>query len=89
MYILAMMWYTIYCCIRASKKNNKERKQELGVGISQEKSGLYSVRFVDRCSKKQHKRFKKLQDFRKWVAEAQFLDEHCDLNVPNDMIVDE
>ena len=62
--------------------------KELGVGISQEKNGLYSARFVDRFGKRQHKRFKKLQECRQWIAEAQFLDEHCDLNVPNDMIVD-
>ena len=62
--------------------------KELGVGISQEKNGLYSARFVDRFGKRQHKRFKKLQECRQWIAEAQFLNEHCDLNVPNDMIVD-
>ena len=62
--------------------------KELGVGISQEKNGLYSARFVDRFGKRQHKRFKKLQECRQWIAEAQFLEGHCDLNVPNDMIVD-
>ena len=36
--------------------------KELGVGISQEKNGLYSARFVDRFGKRQHKRFKKLQE---------------------------
>ena len=34
--------------------------KELGVGLSQEKNGLYSARFVDRFGKRQHKRFKKL-----------------------------
>ena len=32
--------------------------KELGVGISQESTGLYSARFVDRFGKRKHKRFK-------------------------------
>ena len=48
--------------------------KELGVGISQEKNGLYSARFVDRFGKRQHKRLRKLQECRQWMA--QFLDEH-------------
>ena len=35
--------------------------KELGKGISQESTGLYSARFVDRFGKRKHKRFKKLQ----------------------------
>ena len=38
--------------------------KELGKGIAQESTGLYSARFVDRFGKKKHKRFKKLQECR-------------------------
>lgn len=36
--------------------------KELGKGITQESTGLYSARFVDRFGKRKHKRFKKLQE---------------------------
>lgn len=62
--------------------------KELGVGLSQEKNGLYSARFVDRFGKRQHKRFKKLQEARQWIADASFVDEHSNLDTPADMIVD-
>lgn len=62
--------------------------KELGVGLSQEKNGLYSARFVDRFGKRQHKRFKKLQEARQWIADASYIDEHSNLNEPSDMIVD-
>ena len=42
--------------------------KELGKGISQESTGLYSARFVDRFGKRRHKRFKKLQECRAWIA---------------------
>ena len=35
--------------------------KELGEGITQESTGLYSARFVDRFGKRRHKRFKKLE----------------------------
>ena len=44
--------------------------KELGKGITQESTGLYSVRFVDRFGKRRHKRFKKLQECRAWIADA-------------------
>lgn len=62
--------------------------KELGVGISQEKSGLYSARFVDRFGKRKHKRFKKLQECRAWIAEATYIDEHSDMSMPSDMLVE-
>ena len=40
--------------------------RELGKGISQEKNGLYSARYVDKLGTRRHKRFKKLQECRKW-----------------------
>ena len=42
--------------------------KELGKGITQESTGLYSARFVDRFGKRKHKRFKKLQECRAWIA---------------------
>ena len=64
------------------------RGKELGVGIVQEKSGLYMARFVDKFGKRQTKRFKKLQECRQWVADATYIDKHTDLSVPSDMLVD-
>ena len=52
--------------------------KELGKGISQESTGLYSARFVDRFGKRKHKRFKKLQECRAWIADATYVDEHSD-----------
>ena len=62
--------------------------KELGVGISQESTGLYSARFVDRFGKRKHKRFKKLQECRDWLADAIYVDEHSDISMPSDMLVD-
>lgn len=62
--------------------------KELGVGISQRKDGLYTARFTGRDGKRKQKYFKKLQECRKWIADAQFEDEHGDINVSGDMTVD-
>lgn len=50
--------------------------KELGVGITQEGTGLYSARFVDKFGKRKHKRFKKLQECRAWLAETTYINEH-------------
>ena len=63
--------------------------KELGKGISQESTGLYSARFVDRFGKRKHKRFKKLQECRAWIADATYVDEHSDISMPSDMLVDQ
>lgn len=52
------------------------RGKELGVGISQRKDGLYTARFTDKHGKRQQHYFKKLQECRNWLADAQFNDEH-------------
>lgn len=62
--------------------------KELGKNLSQEKSGLYVARFVDRFGKRQSKRFKKLQEARQWVATSLDLDERSDLMHPHDLSVD-
>lgn len=62
--------------------------KELGVGINQQKNGLYSARFVDKYGKRSQKRFKKLQECRQWIADASYIDEHSNLAQANDMMVD-
>ena len=63
--------------------------KELCVGVSQEKSGLYSAKFVDKFGKRRHKRFKKLQECRAWIADAMYVDEHSDISMPTNMLVDQ
>ena len=89
-----MLWYNTRYCIRASYERSwnirKDLKsKELGKGISQESTGLYSARFVDRFGKRKHKRFKKLQECRAWIADATYVDEHSDISMPSDMLVDQ
>lgn len=62
--------------------------KELGVGISQRKDGLYTARFTGRDGKRKQKYFKKLQECRNWIADAQFEDEHGDIKASGDMSVD-
>lgn len=62
--------------------------KELGVGISQQKDGLYSARFVDKYGKRRQKRFKKLHECRQWIADASYIDEHSNIAQASDMIVD-
>ena len=62
--------------------------KELGVGISQQKNGLYSARFVDKLGKRRQKRFKKLQECRQWMADASYIDEHSNIVQANNMMVD-
>lgn len=62
--------------------------KELGVGITQQKNGLYSARFVDKYGKRRQKRFKKLQECRQWIADASYIDEHSNIAQAGDMVVD-
>lgn len=52
------------------------RGRELGVGISQRKDGLYTAIFTDKLGKRRQQYFKKLQECRNWLADAQFQNEH-------------
>ncbi|MFG6346736.1 MAG: hypothetical protein K1W35_24475 [Lachnospiraceae bacterium] len=62
--------------------------RELGVGICQRKDGLYTARFVSkRTGKSVQKYFPKLQECRKWYADAKFEDEHGGINASGDMTV--
>ena len=62
--------------------------KELGVGISQRKDGLYPARFTDKLGKRRQKYFKKLQECRNWIADAQYKDEHGSIDASGDMTVD-
>ncbi len=64
------------------------RGKELGVGISQRKDGLYTARFTDRLGKRRQQYFKKLQECRNWLADAQFDNEHGNINASSNMTVD-
>lgn len=52
------------------------RGKELGIGISQRKDGLYTARFTNKFGKRKQQYFRKLQECRQWLANAQFEDEH-------------
>ena len=62
--------------------------KELGVGITQQKNGLYSARFVDKFGKRRQKRFKKLQECRQWIADATYVDEHSNILQATEIMVD-
>lgn len=62
--------------------------KELGVGINQQKNGLYSARFVDKYGNRKQKRFKKIQECRQWLADTSFIDEHSNIERANDMLTD-
>lgn len=62
--------------------------KELGVGISQRKDGTYTARFTDRFGRRRQQYFKKLQECRNWIAQAQFEDEHGNINAASNMTVD-
>ncbi len=64
------------------------RGKELGVGISQRKDGLYTARFTDKLGKRRQQYFKKLQECRNWLADAQFEDEHGNINFSSNITVD-
>lgn len=60
----------------------------LDKGITQEKSGLYVARYVDRFGKRQSKRFKKINEARRWLANSTYLDKSSNPLFPQNMIVD-
>lgn len=62
--------------------------KELGRGLAQQKDGLYVGNFVDKLGKRRVKRFKKLQECRKWLDEAKYIDEHSSITEANNMVID-
>lgn len=62
--------------------------KELGVGITQQKDGLYNAGFVDRLGKRRVKRFKKLQECRQWLENSKYIDDYSSITEANSMMVD-
>ena len=62
--------------------------KELVVGICQVEIGKYVTRFTQRNGKRIKKVCDKLQECRKWIAEAQFEDEHGNVLKEENLIVD-
>ena len=62
--------------------------KELGLGITQQKNGLYNAGFVDKFGKRRVKRFKKLQECRRWLDKSKYVDEHSNIEAANDMMVE-
>ena len=64
------------------------RGKEIGVGLCQEKNGLYLARYTDRFGKRVSKRFVSIQECRNWYADAMYRNEHYDVYDPSNMTVD-
>lgn len=62
--------------------------KELGVGLTQQKDGLYCARFVDKQGCKQKHCSKKLQECRRWLADARYIDEHSSIGNANNILTD-
>lgn len=76
-------------CKEGAKYMGKDLKgKELGVGLTQQKNGLYRAGFVDKHGNRQIKRSKKLQELRQWIADATYIDEHSDIEQAGNMTVD-
>lgn len=63
------------------------RGKELGVGISQREDGWYIGRYTNKRGKRVQKIFQKLQECRQWLADAQYTDEHSNIDFPEEMTV--
>ena len=63
------------------------RGKELGVGISQREDGWYVGRYTNKRGKRVQKIFQKLQECRQWLADAQYTDEHSNIDFPEEMTV--
>ena len=63
------------------------RGKELGVGLSQREDGLYVGRYTNKYGNRVQKVLPKLQEFRQWLAEAQYQDEHSNIDLPASMTV--
>lgn len=61
--------------------------KELGVGICQRPDGYYVGRFTTKYGKRKQKLFRKLQECRQWSGDAQYQDEHSNLNMAEDMLI--
>lgn len=61
--------------------------KELGVGISQRSDGFYVGRFTTKHGNRKQKLFRKLQECRQWLADAQYQDEHSNIYMAEEMLV--
>ncbi len=64
------------------------RGKELGIGISQRTDGWYVGRFTNKYGRRVQKLFPKLQECRQWLADANYKDEHSNIDFPEEMTVD-
>lgn len=62
--------------------------RELDKGITQRPDGMYQARFVDRFGKRRQKKSKKLQELRRWLTDASFVEEHSKLDAANGIVPD-
>lgn len=56
--------------------------KELGVGLSQRDDGLYVGRYTNKYGNRVQKVLPKLQELRQWLAEAQYQNEHSNIDLP-------
>lgn len=61
--------------------------KELGAGIVQRKDGKYAARFVSKSKKRVERHFEKLSEAKKWLLEAKYDDEHCNIGASSQMTV--
>lgn len=62
--------------------------KEIGEGILQRKDGFYSARFRSASGSRVEKRFRKLSEAKKWMAEARYQDMQGNLAFSTDMVLD-
>lgn len=63
------------------------RGKELGVGISQREDGWYVGRYTNKHGKRVQKVFNKIQECRKWLADERYMDEHSNIDFPEEITV--
>ena len=63
--------------------------KEIGKGICQRKDGLYVARFVNRYGNRTTKCFPTIPEAKNWLSEAKYADDHEEVFVPSEMIVDD
>lgn len=63
------------------------RGKELGRGISRREDGLYAARYTNIYGKRVQKVLQKLQELRQWLADAQYKEEHSNIDFPDAMTV--
>lgn len=62
--------------------------RELGTGLVQQKDGYYAARYVDKAGKRRVRRFKKLREAQKWLADVKYINEHSNIMNASEISVD-